>query len=181
MIELEYMAMHWLRYEKRCSVVITGRSPRCDHGLPDVLGITQNRYLLEIEIKRSLSDFRANGRKPFIAERDAMFKLEGEVSNEKWPRNFWYLVPHELADKIKPLLPPWAGLLRGPTEGEVQSVWSVVTAPQNKASKPLDQQEFERLAHCMSNQIWSLTDSVRKLKQGIVWKSENDTTGEWVI
>lgn len=173
MRDLEHMAMFWLRFEKRCRVVLTERSPRYGNGKPDVLGITDARFLLEIEIKRSVSDFRANDNKPHIAGQNAAFALEGEFCSEMFPRQFWYLVPHGLVEKVRPLLPKWAGLLRGPSEDEVQGLSCVVKATTNKGSKRLSTKECVQLAQCMSNQIFSLTSCIYGLQSRVKWELEH--------
>ena len=173
MRSLEYHAFFWLRWEKRCPVVLTGRSPRPHHGLPDVLGITRARYLYEIEIKRSLSDFRANEKKPFIAHRNELLQLEGQVSHPKYPKLFWYLVPPELVEKVQPILPTWAGLLRGPKMDERQCLHSVVPAPGNNASERLTVKECAQLLHVMSNEIYSLTERLAGVRQQMAWNLEN--------
>lgn len=147
------MALHWLRWEKRCHAALFQRCPRRLLGLPDVLGITDAKYLLEVEIKRSVSDFRANAKKPHIALRDAPHATD--TDRARWPKQFWYLVPHNLVDVIAPEVPDWAGLLSGPKPDAMQCVNSVIKAPSNKASLPLNDDEMWRLYHCMANQIYS--------------------------
>lgn len=152
MKDLELFAIEFLRFEKRCPVALTERSPRPHHGRPDVLGITKDRYLLEIEVKRSLSDFRANADKPHIAIRGL---LAAEHIAPLWPKQFWYLVPNELADKVEKELPEWAGLLRGPSSEEVQNIHCVKKAPVNRASERLKTRECVELAHCMANELYA--------------------------
>lgn len=149
-MSLEFMAMTWLKFEKRCDALLRERTPRYGHGLPDVLGINASRYVFEIEIKRSLSDFKANSLKPHIAAREAH-----PVHAKYWPKYFWYLVPHELCCRVKPLVPPWAGLLRGPDASERQQIISVKPAKANAAAEKLSLLECARLMHCMANQIYS--------------------------
>jgi len=146
---LEFMAMSWLRFEKRCPVALFGRSPRHSNGLPDVMGITRDRYLYEIEIKRSVSDFKANAKKPFHMSRN----IAGDT--KRHPALFWFLTPAELTEKVLPLVPGWAGLLRGPLPNDVQGVFMVKKAPRNKLSQRLCTRECVQLAHCMANQIYS--------------------------
>lgn len=84
---LELLAMRWLRWEKRCIIVLTERSPRAQScGEPDVLGITKDRYMYEIEVKRTISDFRADSDKPSRKFRDDGWRAP------KLPKQFYYLV-----------------------------------------------------------------------------------------
>lgn len=154
-MRLEHLALSWLRFEKRCHVAMFERSPRSRScGEPDVIGVTKSRHFLEIEIKRSLSDFRANKKKPFHRIRDL-----GDADSNPYPKQFWFLVPAELVDKVRPELPRWAGLLRGPTANEFQ-IASVVHAPVNKGSRRLSAKEVVRFGRCMANQIYSFSQSI---------------------
>lgn len=152
-VNLELMAMRWLRWEKRCVIVITERSPRalwC--GEPDVLGMTKDRYLYEIEVKRSLSDFRADAKKPSRA-------WSRNTRPEMFPKQFYYLVPNEMAFKVNGELPDWAGLMRGPGSEDIQCVHVVKSAPNWKPTKRLTPKEAAYLVMKMSNQILSLAEA----------------------
>lgn len=162
---LEIMAMNFLRFEKRCRVALFERTPRYGHGQPDVIGITTSRHVLEIEIKRSFSDFRANDKKPHIAAHNSRFQLDGECQlSPRWPKQFWYLVPCELTKKVEPWVPQWAGLMRGPGRNEPQGVMVVKKAPVNKSSARLTTREMVELAHCMANQILSDANRIQSLR-----------------
>lgn len=164
-MNLEIMAMNFLRYEKACPVALFERSPRYGIGEPDVLGITKARYLLEIEIKRSLSDFRANGHKRhMVALEKPELELQREILMPKRPKQFWFLVPCELVKKIEPIVPEYAGLMRGPGKNEVWQVRVVKPAPTNKASLRLTIEEMMRLGHCMANQILSQAHRIANLQ-----------------
>lgn len=150
--------MRWLRWEKRCSVALCERSPRMGiGGRPDILGITQNRYLLEIEIKRSLSDFHANNQKLHVRNRHLYL--------DRWPKNFWFLVPADLAPKVQPYVPEWAGLLRAPTREEVQQLVVLKKSPSNSKSERLSTREMVALAHCMANQCLAKEEKINKLQR----------------
>jgi hypothetical protein len=153
--DLEFFAFFWLRFEKRCPAALVERSPRYGHGQPDVLGITHGRHLLEIEVKRSLADFKANFKKLHFINRKIF------IGDPRWPRQFWFLVPYAIVDKIEPMVPDWAGLLRGPGPGDTQQLYSVRQAPVNRASEKLSALEVARLIHCMSNQMYSQASSLR--------------------
>lgn len=161
------MAMHFLRFEKRCRVALFGRSPRPGHGLPDVLGITSDRFILEIEVKRSYSDFRANEKKAHIRARSSDFELVQERFAPRWPKQFWYLVPPEIVKKVEPWVPDYAGLMRGPGKNEVQQVYVVKHSPTNKASLRLTTKEMVELGHCMANQIISDAHTIERLRANL--------------
>jgi hypothetical protein len=62
-ITLEAAAPKWLRYERRCLLACLGRNPLPEMCIPDILDLTPDRRLIEIEIKRTMADFRQNGDK----------------------------------------------------------------------------------------------------------------------
>ena len=167
-MSLEFLALSWLRFEKKCPYALFQRSPRYKLGLPDVLAITHAGYPLEIEIKRSVQDFRADFKKPHRQARQ-----DPETPQDIYPKQFWYLVPADLVKVIQNILPPWAGLLRGPREGEIQQIYSVVMAPVNSVSRKLSVKEMLALGHCMSNQIYSQALALRNNR----WRSEESDYG----
>jgi len=172
-MNLELMAMRWLRWEKRCVIVLTERSPRKDYcGQPDVLGVTKDRYLYEIEVKRSLSDFRADADKPSRRNRD------WDKWQPKFPKQFYYLVPNALAHKVNGELPDWAGLMRGPASGEVPVVQVVKPSPIWKPSIRLSPKECAYLVLKMSNQILSFAEA----REGLLNRLHRDDGNEtWML
>lgn len=157
-MSLELNAIWWLKFDKRCPLVITERCPRAGYcGQPDVLGITDARYMLEIEIKRSVSDFRANFNKPHMRNRLCNVP---EVSNkyiQKAPRQFWFFVPEKIADKVAPLVPEWSGLLVQDSANESASgVRCVKKAAVNQASEKLSLKDCARLLRNVGNTIFGL-------------------------
>jgi len=105
-MNLEMSAMRWLWLEKNCHIVLEERSPKHMMGEPDVIGVTAGRYLIEIEVKRSASDFYADAKKHHRANREFYLKHQ--------PRQFYYLMPKELAQKLQDKIPDWAGLMQSP-------------------------------------------------------------------
>lgn len=161
-MNLELMAMRWLRFERRHVIVIKERSPRAwPCGRPDILGITTARHLTEIEIKRTVADFKADAVKPTRRSRE--FYLS------KMPKLFYYLVPISIADKVAPLVPAWAGLLKA---GENGVVYVVKEAPRNEHSKRLTVKECARLVLMVSNQIISTETSRESLVGGFRYGHE---------
>lgn len=145
-MKLETRAFAWLRFEKRCPIVLWERTPRpC--GIPDVLGITKDRYLVEIEIKRTVGDFRANAEKWHVRTRN--------LHLPKWPRLFWFAVPRKLVEKVSAELPEYAGLL---TADELDAGFlEVVKRPTaNTQSRRLSIKEAIRCVECQSNQLWAM-------------------------
>ena len=154
-MNLELMAMRWLWLEKNCHYVLEQRSPRYHLGLPDVLGVTPARYLIEIEIKRSAGDFHADKNKPHRANRHFYIKC--------MPKQFYYLMPRELAEKLKDKLPEWAGLMCESSNNYTAEVLKV--APVNNQSERLSVKECVKLARNLTNHMMSYAQTVDSMVQ----------------
>jgi hypothetical protein len=152
-MNLELMALRWLRWEKKCPMAFCERSPVYGNGEPDVLGITDARYRIEIEIKRSLSDFNADAKKPHRHNR--------QFNPAIHPRQFYYLVPSHLSEKVRPLLPTWAGLMRGPDYNSY-GVAVLIQSPVNNASRRLTVRECIRMVKMVNNHSMSVMESFEK-------------------
>lgn len=164
-MNLELMAMRWLRWERRCMIVLTERSPRTwGFGRPDVLGVTCGRHLVEIEVKRSVSDFRQDRLKPH-----RRFRLK-----EQAPRLFYYLVPPGLVDRVRPDLPPWAGLLS--VDGYSLAV--VFGSPVNRDAQQLSLKECVRLAYLVSNEAVSAWEAAERRRE---WSETEEPTMDYQI
>lgn len=93
----------------------------------DFLVVKDNGIILDIEIKVSLSDFKADFKKKkheilkngFIVLKGMYSRIEndirvwykqGDIINLERPNRFYFCVPEYLLDKVKDLLPDYAGL-----------------------------------------------------------------------
>lgn len=151
---MELALLKWLRFENKCIIVLNERTPVYGHGQPDVLGVTAAGYLKEIEVKRSMSDFRANAKKFHVSNREHYL--------DRWPRQFYYAVPKAMVEKVKSELPPWAGLLQ--VDGSLVEL--IVDAEINKAARKLTFKQCARLAKCLSNQIACMAANSFQLNSG---------------
>lgn len=88
----------YLRYRRRCPLISFERAKEYWDN-PDVLGLTKGRQWIEVEIKCSLSDLRADAKKR---------KWLLGVSNR---RQFYYCVPPDLVEKALPKIPDGRGLM----------------------------------------------------------------------
>lgn len=140
--------MKWLWLEKNCHYILEQRSPRHHLGNPDVIGVTSARFLIEIEIKRSRSDFKADAAKHCRRNR--------ELFPDHMAKHFYYLMPRKIAEPLleQMLIPEWAGLL---TEGETYfgQIAVLKSAPANNASKRLSLKECVKMTRCMTNHMMS--------------------------
>jgi len=161
-MNLELIAMRWLIYEKKCEYALFERSPRAIFcGEPDVLGITKDRHLVEIEIKRTLSDFKQDrikrSRNPIIRD----------MYIDRFPRQFYYLVPSELENKVAAEVPEWSGLMKCSHAIEI-----VRRAPINFKAKRLSVKECLKMVRSMANHSFSV---LQKYQSAIARFQE----GEW--
>jgi len=102
-------AVQWLRYKTQCSIVAIERGISMG-GTPDVIGLTPKRFITEIEIKRTVADFKRNAKKLWSFQEGGSI-FEGTGWERTRPRLFYFLVPEEIVEKVQPLLLPEQGLM----------------------------------------------------------------------
>lgn len=131
-------AIGWLRFEQRCFLVATERSPVATRCRPDIIGVLRDRRFIEIELKRSKADFVANAAKHSIR-----WRLQTGVG---LPFRFYFAVPPTLVPAVQPLLQPDEGLL---TFGEPNqfgpTIRVIVPARHCSASARLSKYEIARM------------------------------------
>jgi hypothetical protein len=145
-------ALSWLRYKRQCDIVCVERTAVCE-GLhrPDILGVTRRRYQIEIEIKRTLDDFRSNAKKLIFAT--------------GWrPRQFYFLVPPSLVEKVLPELPDGDGLMTMSDHWlyGVRCVKVVRGAKTNRESKPLTVRQMLRMVQHQTGTLCSAWATLAK-------------------
>lgn len=156
--------MVWLRCEKRCQIVLQERSPRSwSCGQPDVLGVSPSRYMIEVEIKRSVSDFRADAKKTS--------RINRPHHPQKYPKLFYYFAPCDVAAKILPILPDWAGLMDVCADG-IRQPRVIKKAPPNPLSEKLTIKEYFRLQSMLTNHL--LASETSRDYERSRWRSGND-------
>lgn len=125
----------WLRYEQRCYTVAFERSPWPSNYRPDVFGINRHRKVIEVEIKQTVADFRANAEKRLLRWREA--------SGLHLPQKFYFAVPNELIEKVKPFLPSRCGLLAIKSTGRFGPTAVIVAkATSDPRSQPIPKQHM---------------------------------------
>ena len=100
----------------------------------DILLVTKNNYLREIEIKISISDFKADFNKKH--------NHEGNI------RQFYYAVPYYILDDIKAFVPEHAGILVAKYNEERSEKWQIERYKKpidNKKAKPIDEQMLNKI------------------------------------
>ena len=143
------------------------RSPRYHLGSPDLLGVDKKRYLYEIEVKRSAADFRANANKCHIANR--RFTLDYQ------PRQFYFLMPQQLAERMLPEVPDYAGLMAA----DYLTIRVIKPAPINEASRRLTVKETVRFCELMANQLVAQSRAMLHYSESEDWQS--DRFAEYII
>lgn len=159
MKSLETYAMEWLRYKAGCVLLVNQRSVTYGGGVPDCVGVKRSRHVIEVEVKRSLQDFKANSDKRHIRMRDW-----SEWHRMNAPRQFYFIVPFALLPKVRPLLPPWAGLLSAPNAFQVQEAHVVVKAPVNDRARKLTLNECVRASALQTNMVLAQHRKIDELK-----------------
>lgn len=167
-MNLELMAMRWLWLEKMCHYILEQRTPRPCGGIPDVIGITKTRFLIEIEIKRSVADFRADKKKSGVRCRETADRFYAD----QFPKYFYYFMPKKIADKVMDEIPVWAGLIVVDENDHRPTV--VKKAPSNKESKRITLKECVRAVrlmcnHMMTTEIYLETHKNRFVHKDTVW------------
>lgn len=97
----------------------------------DILSVTKNYFLREIEIKVSVSDFKADFNKKH--------NHEGNI------KLFYYAVPYYILDKIKDLVPEQAGILVAVYENEHWQLKRHKKAIDNKLATPIDEEKLNKI------------------------------------
>lgn len=100
----------------------------------DILSVTKNYFLREIEIKVSVSDFKADFKKKH--------NHEGNI------KQFYYAVPYYILDKIKDLVPEQAGILVAEYSDELSNHWQLKRykkAIDNKSATPIDEEKLNKI------------------------------------
>lgn len=91
-MDLKRSAVNFLLYEKQCDIVSFERGINDYWGRPDILGVTRDRKLIEIEIKESFSDFKANF--------DKLIIKKYQENPEHAPHYFYFLVNPDILQKV---------------------------------------------------------------------------------
>lgn len=162
-MRLEIAAMRFLLWQKRCIMTTQERGDSTMLGRPDVLGLTNKREVIEIEIKISVSDLRANAKKE-VQKYFAMFP-------EKGPNYFYYFVPHTIAEKASEIAEPHAGVIM---LYENSFEWKVIRKPKKIHSGYVGLKRAADLMRCQASTNLLLIDKLyyAKIENAILRKAE---------
>ena len=129
--------MNGCYYEDKTSIYGKKYVRIVDHEC-DILSVSKKMFLREVEIKISVSDFKADFKK--------RHNHSGNI------KQFYYAVPYYILDKIENLIPENAGILVAYIEmkqgnrGEVSSkkwiIKKIKNAKNNNLAKPIDEKQL---------------------------------------
>lgn len=126
----------------------------------DLLVLRQSGFAVEIEIKRSLADLKAESKKNHI-----------HVSNKV--RELWFAVPHDIYDRAAELVPERAGILTFERRDFIFSdaplkkqlfIRRKRGAKINKQARPFTDKERQKLLQLAHMRIWTMKRQLVKLK-----------------
>lgn len=143
--ELVASAAQWLRYKRQCFLIATERG-LYPWGRPDVFGVTLQRRTIEVEVKVTLADFRANAKK----------RISGLPRAHWHPWQFYFIVPPALVESVALELPEWSGLLTLDTYRDYlpcRVVKVVKRSPCNDLSPQVKVRDLAEMAKHMSGTI----------------------------
>lgn len=111
----------------------------------------QTGFAVEVEIKRSKADLKAD------------FKKEHKHNDDRI-KEFYYALPEELIESCKELIPETAGLISVRLYRKKYKAEIIKKAKINKARR-LTEHELLRITHLGTMRIWSLKNKINKLQQ----------------
>jgi len=150
----------YYRYERQAPIFSFERSVGSyGNHHPDILVVTNKRRLVEIEVKVSLSDFKADAKKRIWAARDSGWCA--------MPYQFYYAIPDYLVEKILPLVRKDCGVLSVKYRRDFfsKSVMCNRRAPINKKSKKLSLTRATKMAYNQTGTLCSLMEKNYKLTE----------------
>ncbi len=180
--EIKRLVAHYLRYDLQCPIlaleVASGLDTSFnDGGSADLLAMNQKRYLIEVEVKISIADFKADRKKgkheyfrnlcelPYNNQQVRFGEIL-TIEPRSYPtHHFYFAVPYDLANETKLLceeMYPYAGLLTN-EEGYYGNIM-VRRQPKVLSREKLTLLQATRLAKGQSATLVRLLDEVHNWK-----------------
>jgi hypothetical protein len=141
----------YLRYKRQYNIVVD------EYKNCDVIGLNDTSDFIEVEIKTSVADLKNDKKKP-------KHTWYGDDKSRKFkPNKFFFLVPEELFEKVKPYVEenfPYAGIMiwnQGGTKGRkfVADIKVKKHAKMLKSKKLTDKQFKDLIKRLVSSMIIS--------------------------
>ena len=145
----------WGQFSTRSELIIPNfRAPNWHEC--DVFQVAKSLYWVEFEIKISVSDFRADFNKE---AKHATLKAGDSLLG---PRRFWYVMPTDIAEKVKADIPAYAGLMIAKDIDGYVRLRVVKKAPTLKSAK-LTAEYVVRRYETFMWRYWTLRGDFRRL------------------
>ena len=120
----------------------------------DMFLIRTTGYGFEVEIKRSVSDFRADFK-----------KKHGHVDKQNRIIQLYYAFPKELLSKVKAEVPDECGIITIEKLSDKRHIVRMIRdAKRRKGARALTDKEIAKISRLGVMRIWSLKDKLNKLK-----------------
>jgi len=137
---------------------------------PDVIGVTRASKVIEVEVKVTVADFRANALKRGIVDRQRGYALD-------YPERFYFIVTPDMVDKIAGEVPEYAGLL--PVEKASQ--WSGVPEVTVVKRAVIDHRAKVLTRYQMGRMLMHQTGTLVRLASLLSRVGPEDVTHDWMI
>ena len=181
-LEMKRLIAGYLRFDLQCPILgleiaSSLATSYNDGGTADVLAVDKKGYLIEVEVKVSISDFKADRKKvkheyyrklselPYNNQQ-RRFGQVVTIEPKSYPTNkFYFAVPYEIANKVKILCDNWypyAGVLTNQEHWYGNVV--VTRQPSVLSRNKLTLLQATRLAKGQSATIVRLLDEMSNLK-----------------
>jgi len=165
---------YW-RYPRHCPLValeVQDYNFREASAIPDIIVVTSDGYVIETEVKISMSDFRNDRKK----QKHKFWRQSG--SGYRPIHKFYFAVPFKLANQVAlkcEQLFPYAGVL-GVEEPKFNHTWihdavKEYRRPRILGDRKLQVMEIANMVRCQSATICKLSEKIAKLTNG---KTNND-------
>ena len=157
--ELEEAAVRWLLLERKCIAAYTERHPT-GYWKPDAIGVLSSRRIIEIEVKRTVADFRADRLKSNV--------MAWRHEERGRPYQFYYLIPVEIASVI-PEIPEWAGVIQARDQFQLDVVRRATV---NNQAKRIPLKHVAKATRQQSLQVMSLMGDACRMRSQAQWMRE---------
>ena len=160
---LSLCAYKWLTYKKQLNLISFERPIGWGvaEGIPDILAVNYERFLIEIEIKVSVNDFKNDQNK-------RKWYFQGRINNFDHRAYFYYLVTPEISDKCKELLPPGKGFglltLGNCLMYGVNEIKSLVKVTRNSQAKRLSIKQCIRMVRNQTRSLGSVMEALNNYR-----------------
>ena len=173
---LKAVGAAWLRYELKCPLVTFERGIWHWCYTPDILGVRTTGYSVEIEVKVSWKDFKANFDKRCI-------KTRKFIKDDYHPSSMYFIVPPELVDKVgnSGLLTDEGLLTINDNINTYTGLHQIseVRKPKRRKSEKLTIGQLAKLVRCQSNTLISIASSEVRNDMLRPIRKSSDEVKEW--